>query len=215
MKKNNHKKYTMIIAAILILLIAVVVVFNYHNNQSSNTSTQQETSIQSASSNNSMTSNPSASTGSHQVPTKDDLNANTLTAQQNAALVLYYNAMHLPGSDANDYTHNMANPGQSATCTIYNRDNVPHGQGPLYTQSWPDNAQVLYVVKLHHKSSGSTSIDSTFYTIVGNQVYMSNGDGDFTHTGVAKAEMVAYAKNHNAVARINNVANHLTIEDQR
>ena len=136
-----------------------------------------------------------------------------LTPAQNAALVLYYTVEHMPGADQNNYSKDMKISGQGAVVKIYNKDDVPKGEGPLY-KDYPDGAELLYSVKLNQKDS-EHGIDSTYYTIAGNKTYISDSDAGISPDGVTKAEMVAYAKQHHAVKRIMNVANNTKVQDMR
>ena len=136
-----------------------------------------------------------------------------LTPAQNAALVLYYTVEHMPGADQNNYSKDMKISGQGAVVKIYNKDDVPKGEGPLY-KDYPDGAELLYSVKLNQKDS-EHGIDSTYYTIAGNKTYISDSDAGISPDGVTKAEMVAYAKQHHAVSQIVNVANNTKIQDMR
>ena len=136
-----------------------------------------------------------------------------LTPAQNAALVLYYTVEHMPGADQNNYSKDMKISGQGAVVKIYNKDDVPKGEGPLY-KDYPDGAELLYSVKLNQKDS-EHGIDSTYYTIAGNKTYISDSDAGISPDGVTKAEMVAYAKQHHAVSRIMNVANNTKVQDMR
>ena len=136
-----------------------------------------------------------------------------LTPAQNAALVLYYTVEHMPGADQNNYSKDMKISGQGAVVKIYNKDDVPKGEGPLY-KDYPNGAELLYSVKLNQKDS-EHGIDSTYYTIAGNKTYISDSDAGISPDGVTKAEMVTYAKQHHAVKRIMNVANNTKVQDMR
>lgn len=151
-----------------------------------------------------------ASTATSSSPTLDPAH---LTPAQNAALVLYYTVEHMPGADQNNYSKDMKISGQGAVVKIYNKDDVPKGEGPLY-KDYPDGAELLYSVKLNQKDS-EHGIDSTYYTIAGNKTYISDSDAGISPDGVTKAEMVAYAKQHHAVKRIMNVANNTKVQDMR
>lgn len=136
-----------------------------------------------------------------------------LTPAQNAALVLYYTSEHMPGSDQNNYSKDMNISGQGAVVKIYNKDNVPKGEGPLY-KDYPDGTELSYYVKLNQKDS-KRGIDSTYYTIAGNKTYISDSDAGISPDGVTKTEMVDYANQHHAVSQIMNVANNTKIQDMR
>ncbi|MCH3922935.1 Lreu_0056 family protein [Limosilactobacillus sp.] len=143
------------------------------------------------------------------------LDADHLTPQQNAALVMYYRNAQMPGASKHDYSADMKLAGQTATVKIYDKDSVPKGVGPLY-KSYPDGAQLLYSVKLqnNHGNDGK-HFDSTYYTIAGDKVYYEDADAGISTNGVTSAEMVDYAKSHGGVDRVLNVAKGMKVVDLR
>lgn len=80
----------------------------------------------SSSTNRSSTSSMTSSLSSTQ-QTRDDaaLNAERLTSEQTAALVLYYRDAHMPGANDYDYSADMENNDQGATVKIYAKEAVP------------------------------------------------------------------------------------------
>ena len=81
-----------------------------------------------SSSTNGSTSSVTSSLSSTQ-QTRDDaaLNAERLTPEQIAALVLYYRDAHMPGANDYDYSADMENNNQGATVTtrIRKKENMP------------------------------------------------------------------------------------------
>lgn len=149
------------------------------------------------------------------VGNSSSLDADKLTPSQTAALVLYYGDAHMPGADSNDYSANMAKSGQGATVKIYEKDSVPKGDGPLY-KTYPDGAELLYSVKLTGDSSNKGDrLNSIYYTIAGDKIYFADSDAGIRADGVTPAEMVAYAKEHHGISRVNNVAQNTKIVDLR
>ncbi|MBB1079511.1 hypothetical protein H5S09_06345 [Limosilactobacillus sp. STM2_1] len=146
--------------------------------------------------------------------TDDSLNPDKLTPAENAALVMYYRDAHMPGSKENDYSADMGNAGQGATVKIYNKDNVPKGDGPLY-KNYPNGAQLLYSVKLNNGRQDGGHLDSAYYTIANNKVYYEDTDAGISAEGATPAEMVDYANSHDGVKRILNVARQTKIVDMR
>lgn len=67
------------------------------------------------------------------------LNPDKLTPAENASLVMYYRNAHMPENTERDYSADMGISGQQATVTIYDKNNVPKGDGPLY-KNYPDGA---------------------------------------------------------------------------
>ena len=137
----------------------------------------------SSSTNRSSTSSMTSSLSSTQ-QTRDDaaLNAERLTPEQTAALVLYYRDAHMPGANDYDYSADMENNDQGATVKIYDKGAVPWGEGPS-TKTYPKDAKVLYTIKLTSKSDeDGERLNSTYYTIVGNKVYYANSSN-----GIRKA----------------------------
>lgn len=143
-----------------------------------------------------------------------ELDANQLTPKQTAALVLYYGDAHMPGANHNDYSANMAKSGQGATIKIYEKDNAPKKERPIY--DYPDGAGLLYVIKLTNAADNNgKQLNSIYYTIANDKIYISDGDGGFSSEGVTPAEMVSYAKKHDGVQRVNNVAQSTKLLDMR
>lgn len=213
--KQPKKRWWPALVMVLVIVIVAVggTVLYRMMNESSPSSAPAESS---ATSNSAQTSSTTGRAASSEQPNKSSsatLDAASLTAKQNAALALYYGVEHMPGASDNDYSGNMGMNGQTATVDLYRRDNVPDHTGPIYKESWPSGAQVLYVVKLQKSTnSDSTKINQIYYTIdADNKVYFDNGDGDFTPRGVTKSAMVEYAKMHDGVARVNNVAKNIRI----
>lgn len=170
----------------------------------------------SSSTNRSSTSSMTSSLSSTQ-QTRDDtaLNAERLTPEQTAALVLYYRDAHMPGANDYDYSADMENNDQGATVKIYDKGAVPWGEGPS-TKTYPKDAKVLYTIKLTSKSDeDGERLNSTYYTIVGNKVYYANSSNGIRKTGVTLAEMVTYAKTHGEVNRVLKVAKKTQIVDMR
>ncbi|MBB1099252.1 hypothetical protein H5R88_03880 [Limosilactobacillus sp. WF-MT5-A] len=149
--------------------------------------------------------------------TRDDtgLNAERLTPEQTAALVLYYRDAHMPGANDYDYSADMENNDQGATVKIYDKKAVPRGEGPS-TKTYPQGATVLYTIKLNSGSNeDGTHLNSTYYTVIGNKVYYANGSDGIRKTGVTLNEMVTYVKVHGEVNRVLKVAKNTKIVDMR
>ncbi|MEY8442215.1 hypothetical protein AALA17_06220 [Lactobacillaceae bacterium 24-114] len=148
--------------------------------------------------------------------TATTLDADKLTPAQTACLVMYYGNNHMPGADSNNYTANMAKSGQGATVKIYDKDNVPKGEGPLY-KSYPDGASVLYNVKLTNTDSDNDghTINQIYYTIANNKFYLEDSDAGIQPDGVTASKMVAYAKEKGAEKQILNVAKNTKVVDKR
>ncbi|MBB1110619.1 hypothetical protein H5S11_09200 [Limosilactobacillus sp. pH52_RY] len=149
--------------------------------------------------------------------TRDDtgLNAERLTPEQTAALVLYYRDAHMPGANDYDYSADMENNDQGATVKIYDKEAVPWGEGPS-AKTYPKGGKVLYTIKLTSESDeDGDHLNSTYYTIVGNKVYYANSSNGIRKTGVTLAEMVTYAKTHGEVNRVLKVAKKTQIVDMR
>lgn len=172
---------------------------------------QQKTSTSSSSSAVTKTSHSSKNSST----SVSSLDPDHLTPEQNAALVMYYRDAHMPGAAKNNYSADMSLSGQKATVKIYDKDSVPKGDGPLY-KTYPDGAQLLYSVKLAkgHGNDGK-HLNSTYYTIAGNKVYYEDFDAGIYPDGVTSAEMVDYAKSHNGVDRVLNVAKGMKVVDMR
>lgn len=102
----------------------------------------------SSSTNRSSTSSMTSSLSSTQ-QTRDDaaLNAERLTPEQTAALVLYYRDAHMPGANDYDYSADMENNDLGATVKIYAKEAVPSGEGPS-ANTYLKGAEVLYTIKL-------------------------------------------------------------------
>lgn len=156
----------------------------------------------------------SSSHNGSQKTNTNQFTADQLSPAQTAALVLYYNDAHMPGSSQHDYSANMSKSGQGATVKIYNQDNVPKGEGPLY-KTYPNSSSLLYSVKLTNGKNDGGHLDSTYYTIADNKIYAADSDAGIQTQGTTVAAMVAYAKKHSAVSRINNVAQNTKIIDMR
>lgn len=135
----------------------------------------------------------------------NSLNPDKLTPAENAALVMYYRDAHMPGGNERDYSADMGNAGHEAIVKIYNKDDVPKGDGPLY-KNYPNGAQLLYSVKLNNGRQDGGHLDSVYYTIAGDKVYYADSDAGISAEGVTPAEMVDYANSHDGVKRILNVA---------
>jgi hypothetical protein len=130
------------------------------------------------------------------------LAADNLTPQQNAALVLYYSGV----KNNQSYVNQMNQSGQQVEITLYNTS-APDKLGIKDTV--PSGAQVLYSVRL--KNGGG----STYYTIVGDNTYISNSHGGFREQAVTNDEMVSLANKNNAGDMITNLASGVNINDQR
>lgn len=169
-----------------------------------------------SSSTNRSTSSMTSSLSSTQ-QTRDDaaLNAERLTLEQTAALVLYYRDAHMPGANDYDYSADMENNDQGATVKIYDKEAVPWGERPS-AKTYPKDAKILYTIKLTSASDeDGDRLNSTYYTIVGNKVYYANSSNGIRKTGVTLAEMVTYAKTHGEVNRVLKVAKNTQIIDMR
>lgn len=172
------------------MAIGVVLTLSACGNSSSQSSSSSSTTNQS--------SQVMAKSGSS-TQTVTTLDTDKLTPAQTACLVMYYGNNHMPGADSNNYTANMAKSGQGATVKIYDKDNVPKGEGPLY-KSYPDGASVLYNVKLTNTDSDNDghTINQIYYTIANNKFYIEDSDAGIQPNGVTASEMVAYAKEKGA-----------------
>lgn len=139
----------------------------------------------------------------HQVATSSTkLDADNLTPQQNAALVMYYAGV----KNNQDWVDQMNRAGQRISITLYNPDHA--GKLGIKDQL-PAGAQVLYSVKLTNSSAAS------YYTIVGNDIYFANRQGGFRQQPATVKEMVALANKNKAGDMINNLATGVKTADQR
>lgn len=172
--------------------------------------------------NKSSQSSNSSSAQSSQVATKKSsssattLDADHLTPAQTACLVLYYGDNHMPGASSNNYTANMEKSGQGAVVNIYNKDNVPKEDGPLY-KTYPDGASVLYNIKLTNTDGNDNgrTLNKIYYTFANNKFYIEDSDAGIQPDGVTASEMVAYAKKKGAEKQILNVAQNTKVVDKR
>ena len=172
--------------------------------------------------NKSSQSSSSSSTQSSQVATKKSsssattLDVDHLTPAQTACLVLYYGDNHMPGASSNNYTANMEKSGQGAVVNIYNKDNVPKEDGPLY-KTYPDGASVLYNIKLTNTDGNDNgrTLNKIYYTFANNKFYIEDSDAGIQPDGVTASEMVAYAKKEGAEKQILNVAQNTKVVDKR
>lgn len=73
----------------------------------------------------------------------------------------------MPGASSNNYTANMEKSGQGAVVNIYNKDNVPKEDGPLY-KTYPDGASVLYNIKLTNTDDNDNgrTLNKIYYTLL-------------------------------------------------
>lgn len=131
------------------------------------------------------------------------LDPNNLTPKQNGALALYYSGVE----NNQSYVNQMNKSGQGVTINLYQAGSQPSSTG--FSGTLPDGAEVLYYVKLN---SGK---GSTYYTIVDNQFYISNGHGSLRKAATDNANMVALANKNNAGDMINNLASNASLNDFR
>lgn len=130
------------------------------------------------------------------------LSADDLTPQQNAALVMYYSGV----KNNQSYVNQMNQSGQQVEITLYD----PSATDKLNIKDpLPSGAQVLYSVRLKNGSGAS------YYTIVGDHTYISNGHGGFRQQAVTNDEMVSLANKNNAGDMITSLASGVNINDQR
>lgn len=130
------------------------------------------------------------------------LNADSLTPQQNAVLVMYYAGV----KNNQAWVDQMNKADQRITITLYNPE-VAVKLG--VKDKLPAGAQVLYSVKLTNDHA------ATYYTIVGNNIYFANQRGGFNQQPATVKDMVALANKNNAGNMINNLATGVKTNDQR
>lgn len=131
------------------------------------------------------------------------LDSDNLTPKQNGALALYYSGVE----NKQSYVNQMNKQGQGVTINLYQAGSQPSSTG--FSGTLPDGAEVLYYVKLNNGNG------STYYTIVGNQFYISNGHGGLRKAATDNANMVALANKNNAGDMINNLASNASLNDLR
>lgn len=129
------------------------------------------------------------------------LESANLTPKQNAALVMFYAGV----KNHQRYVQQMNKSGQQLTVDLYSTGDAKKAgvSGKL-----PAGAEVVYSVEM----SGA---GSTYYTIVDDQTYISNGHGGFWKKGVTTAEMAKVANQNNAGDAINQLAAKASLNDFR
>lgn len=73
---------------------------------------------------------------------------------------------------------------------------------------------MLYVVKLKNgDTENGKRLNSIYYTMVNDKIYIANSSGGFHKRGVKASEMIDYTKSHGEVDRVMNVAKRTSIID--
>ena len=124
-----------------------------------------------------------------------------LTPKQNAAVVMFYAGL----KNHQRYVQQMNKSGQQLTIDLYSPGDAKKAgvSGKL-----PAGAEVVYEAKL-------ASAGSTYYTLVGDQTYISDGHGGFRKKSATTAEMVKVANDNNAGDALCQLAENASLNDLR
>ena len=129
------------------------------------------------------------------------LDASSLTPKQNAALVLFYAGV----KNHQQYVQQMSKNNQHLLVNLYSPADAKKAG---VSANLPSGAEVVYKVSLSNSAS-------SYYTIVGDQTYISNGHGGFRSQAVTTDEMVKLANQNNAGDAINQLAANASLNDLR
>lgn len=130
------------------------------------------------------------------------LDANQQSPKVTAALVLYY-----AGAENNDgYVKSLKSAKGDLAIDLYNAGSQPSSTG--IKSSLPSGSQVVYYVHLNKNAA-------TYYTIVGDQFYITDGHGGFKSSPVSRQTMTDLANKNKAGDTINDLADRVHINDDR